>query len=139
MRVAYDVLVILHAVSALIGFGSVAISGAYGAIGRRPGNADELERYFAAPGRAEYLVLVAPVFGVAAMAVRPGGSEFGAAWVMAGFAIWVVASVLLLQVVRPTEARLRAGGPGAARLMWAAGACDALFVIALFLMVTQPG
>lgn len=138
MPVAYDVLVALHALSALIGFGTVAISGAYGALGRRPANAEELKRYFASPGRGEYALLLVPVFGATAMAVRPGGSEFGSIWVISGFVIWAVASVLLLGVVRPAEASLRGGGPGATRLMWAAGACDVLFVLALFLMVTQP-
>jgi hypothetical protein len=49
-------------------------------------------------------------------------------------------------VVRPAERRIRAAGddlaPVAAdarRLMWAAAASDLLFVVALFLMVTQPG
>lgn len=139
MHAAYDVLVALHVACALIGFGAVAISGAYGALGRRSGNAEELKRYLASPGRAEFLILAVPVFGIAAMAIRPGGSEFWAAWAVAGFVIWMVAAVLLLQVVRPAEESLRQGGPGGGRLMWAAGACDALFVIALFLMVTQPG
>ena len=139
MRVAYDVLVGFHVACALVGFGAVAISGAYGALGRRPENAAELKRYLASPGRAEYLILVAPVFGVGALAVRPSGSDFWSLWAIAGLVIWVLASGLLLGVVRPAEDALRRGGTGAARLMWAAGASDALFVIALFLMVTQPG
>ncbi len=138
MHAAYDTLVALHVACGLIGFGAVAISGAYGALGRRGGSSEEIKRYFASPGRAEYLILGVPVFGVAAMAVRPGGAEFGQTWVLLGFGIWVVASALLLQVVRPAEDRIRRGQPAAARLMWAAGACDALFVVALLLMVTQP-
>ncbi|HET9076255.1 MAG TPA: hypothetical protein VFN68_04940 [Acidimicrobiales bacterium] len=138
MRAAYDVLVALHVACAVIGFGTVAVSGAYGALGRRGADSAEVRRFFAAPLRAEYLILAVPVFGAAAMSVRPGGREFGSLWVVAGFLIWGLASFLLLGVVRPAESEVRAGGPGAARIMWAAGACDALFVIALFLMVTQP-
>lgn len=139
MQVAYDVLVGFHVTCALIGFGSVAISGAYGALGRRPENEGELKRYLASPGRAEYLILVAPLFGIAALAVRPSGSDFWSVWAIGGMVIWVTASALLLGVVRPAEESLRTTGTGASRLMWAAGACDALFVIALLLMVTQPG
>ena len=149
---AYDILVGLHVFCAVIGFGAVAISGAYGAIGRnaaapdaRPQAADEVRRYFASASTLEYLVLVAPVFGLAAMAVRPGGSEFRQLWAIAGTVIWGLAGVLLVVVVRPAERAIReAGGDlvpvsdDARRLMWAAAGCDVLFVIALFLMVTQP-
>ncbi len=149
---AYDVLVGLHVLCAVIGFGAVAVSGAYGAIGRhasadgaRPQAASEVRRYFASPSSLEYLLLLAPVLGVAAMSVRPGGSEFGQIWVVAGLFIWVVAGGLLTAVVRPAERRIRGAGEDlgsvtddARRLMWAAGASDALFVLALILMVTQP-
>lgn len=149
---AYDVLVGLHVLCAVIGFGAVAVSGAYGAIGRHAGSGrtrhqttEEVRRYFSSPSSLEYLLLVAPVFGVAAMAVRPGGSEFGHFWAVAGVVIWVAAGGLLTAVVRPAERRIRAAGDDlpsvageARRLMWAAAASDVLFVVALFLMVTQP-
>lgn len=156
---AYDVLVGLHVVCAVIGFGAVAISGAYAAIGRhigsarsRPETEEEVRRYFASDSRLEYLLLVAPVFGVAAMAVRPGGSEFGQLWAIGGIVVWVVAGGLLTAVVRPSERRIRAAAeavaaaptsrpavaPDARRLMWAAAGSDLLFALALLLMVTQP-
>jgi hypothetical protein len=149
---AYDVLVGLHVLSAVIGFGAVAISGAYGAVGRNAGRrgaraqaAEEVQRYFSSGSAIEYLVLVAPLFGVAAMSVRPGGSEFGQLWVVAGLAIWVLAGGLLTAMVRPAERRIRAAGADVAaavedarRLTWAAAASDLLFVAALLLMVTQP-
>jgi hypothetical protein len=138
VRAAFDVLVALHALCAVIGFGTVALSGAYGALGRRGADGPEVRRYFAGPVRAEYLILAVPVLGAAAMAVRPGGSELTDLWVVAGFVIWVAATALLLGVIRPAEDSVRQGGPGAARVMWAAGACDVLFVVALYVMVTQP-
>jgi hypothetical protein len=149
---AYDVLVGLHVVCAVIGFGAVAISGAYGAIGRgaaapgaRPEAAEEVRRYFASGSGLEYLLLLAPVFGIAAMAVRPGGSRFGDAWAVAGVVIWIVAGGVFTAVVRPAERRIRAAGRDVAsvqddarRLMWAGGVSDVLFLVAVFLMVTQP-
>ena len=150
----YDVLVALHVVCAVAGFGAVAVSGAYGAIGRRArdrSGIEEVRRFFSSRSWVAHLLLVAPVFGVAAMAVRPGGSEFGALWAIAGFVIWVAAGALLLGVVRPAEGAVRAAvapepaGPAgslsvaATRLMWAGAASDVLFVVALLLMVTQPG
>ena len=149
---AYDVLVGLHVVCAIIGFGAVAITGAYGAIGRnvgRPGARaeaeDEVRRYFASGSALEYFVLVAPVFGLAAMSVRPGGSEFGQIWAVGGTVIWLAAGGLLTAVIRPAARRIRQAGKDVAevptdarRLMWAAALSDVLFVVALFLMVTQP-
>jgi hypothetical protein len=149
---AYDVLVGLHVLFAVIGFGAVAVSGVYGAIGRhvgrphaRPQAREEVRRYFASLSSLEYFVLLAPVFGVAAMAVRPGGSEFGAIWAVGGVVVWIVAGGILTAVVRPAERRIRAAGEDlaavqgeAGRLMWAAAVSDALFVLALLLMVTQP-
>ena len=149
----YDVLVALHVVCAVAGFGAVAVSGAYGAIGRRARDGsgiEEVRRFFSSRSWVAHLLLVAPVFGVAALAVRPGGREFGALWAVAGFVIWVAAGALLLGVVRPAERAVRdavapeAAGPdgslgaAATRLMWAGAASDTLFVVALLLMVTQP-
>lgn len=149
---AYDILVGLHVAAAVIGFGAVAISGAYGAIGRnaggpgsRPEAAEEVRRYFASGSAMEYLVLVAPVFGVAAMAVRPGGSQFRDIWAVGGTVIWILAGGVLTAVVRPAERRIREAGedvgsvaPEAHRLMWASAVSDVMFVVAIFLMVTQP-
>lgn len=149
---AYDVLVGLHVACAVIGFGAVAISGAYGAIGRnvgRPGiraeASAEVRRYFGSGTALEYLVLVAPLLGLAAMSVRPGGSEFGQIWAIGGVVIWLLAGGVLTAVIRPAVRRIRQAGDDVAsvtsearRLMWAAAVSDLLFVVALFLMVTQP-
>ncbi|MDA8044878.1 MAG: DUF2269 family protein [Actinomycetota bacterium] len=150
---AYDVLVGLHVLCAVVGFGAVAVSGAYGAIARnvesgasRRQSAEEVRRYFASPSSLENLILIAPLFGMGAMAVRPGGSQFGHLWAVSGVVIWIAAGGLLTAVVRPAERRIRSAGDDltpvandARRLMWAAAGSDVLFVVALFLMVTQPG
>jgi hypothetical protein len=108
----YDTLVALHVVSAVIGFGSVAVSGLYGATARhvdRPGPAEEAGRYFRSPGRAEWLVLVVPFLGAGALGLRPSGADFGDTWVIAASLIWLAATALLLGVVRPAERQIRAG------------------------------
>jgi hypothetical protein len=141
----FDVLVGLHVVSAVIGFGSVALSGIYGAAARRSedqGLSEETTRYFGSRGWPELLILAVPVFGAVAIGFRPEGADFGAVWVTGGLVLWALASALLLGVVRPAEKRIRGGGAGlgssGTRLMWAAVACDLLFVVALALMITQP-
>ena len=132
--VAYDTLVALHVISAVVGFGAVAISGVYGAIARNSqggGATEETARYFRSPGRAEWLVLAVPFLGAAALAARPGDDRFGAVWVLAAAAVWLLASIILLAVVRPAERQIRTAQPGGTglvtggrRLMWAAVAMD---------------
>jgi hypothetical protein len=155
---AYDILIGLHVVCVVIGFGAVALSGIYGAIGRdlgrppvRSETVQDLRRFFSSDSKLGWLLVAGPAFGATAMAVRPGGSEFEDLWVIVGEILWVVATVVLLAGVRPSERRIqsavrqdagRMGDPSIAaacrRLMWAAAASDVIFVIALFLMVTQP-
>ena len=141
----YDVLVGLHVVCAVVGFGSVAISGVYGATARRSedqGLSEETARYFRSRGWSELLILAVPVFGAAAVGFRPAGADFGDFWVIGGLVVWAVASILLVWVVRPAEKRIRGGGANlrasGSRLMWAAAASDLLFLVALALMITQP-
>jgi hypothetical protein len=142
----FDVLVGIHVVAAVVGFGAVAISGVYGATAarsREPGAAEETGRYFQSGGWAEFLVLAVPWIGAAALAFRPQGAQFGQVWVIAATAIWLIASVILLAVVRPAEAVLRHGRDridieAGRRLKWGAAASDVCFVAALVLMIGQP-
>ncbi len=141
----FDVLVGLHVVCAVVGFGSVAISGVYGASARRSedrGASEETARYFRSRGWPELLILAVPVFGAVAIGFRPEGADFGDVWVIGGLVVWAVAATLLVGVVRPAENRIRGGGAdfrnSGSRLMWAAAASDLLFVAALALMITQP-
>ena len=137
----YDALVAAHVVCAVVGFGSVALSGVYGAIVSRPGDREETARYFASRGWTELLVLPVPILGAAALAMKPEKGDFADLWVSGGIVAWSAATALLLRVVRPAEASIRRGieveGSGR-RLMWASVATDVLFVVALGLMVTQP-
>ncbi len=107
----YDTLVALHVISAVIGFGSVALSGVYGATAShpdRPGSEEETGRYFRSPGRAEWLVLAVPFLGAGALGLRPSGADFADTWVIAASVIWLAAAALLLGVVRPAERRIGA-------------------------------
>lgn len=139
----YEALVTAHVVFAVIGFASVAFSGVYGALARKPAGSDreEATRFFASRLWTEWFILPVPIFGVAAVAVRPHGGDFSEAWVVIGIVVWALAASLLLGVVRPAEARIRASAnveSSGRTLMWAALVSDVLFVLALAVMVTQP-
>ena len=103
----YDVLVALHVVSAVVGFGAVALSGVYGATARhggRPDEGEEVARYFRSPGRAQWLILLVPFLGAAALGTRPEGADFAAVWVVTAAVVWLAAAVLLLFAVLPPSA-----------------------------------
>ena len=152
----YDALIAAHVVCAVVGFGAVALSGVYGGLVGRPGTQgdrgalhgrraegppEEVSRYFASRGWAEWLIVPVPFLGAAALAVRPSKGDFAEVWVVGGIVIWTLAVVLLLLVVRPAEASIRREEPAlraGRRLMWSSVASDLLFVAALALMVTQP-
>jgi uncharacterized membrane protein len=166
-RAAYDTFIGLHVACALVGFGAVALSGAYGGHARhldssdlgRPAAFEELRRYFRARGLPELLIVVVPIFGALAVAVGPSINSFSQAWIGIGLTLWVVATILLLGVVRPSEAVLRrtvagekaedaealsdgdalAARRAGIRLQWATGATDLIFLVALVVMVTKPG
>lgn len=147
MRAAFDVMVALHVACAVVGFGSVAVSGVYGGIARhpdRPGAAEEAGRYFQGRGWAELSIALVPVFGATAVGLRPGHlGGFGQVWVIAGLAIWAVAAAVLFAVVRPAERDIRGldvdrATAASGRLMWGSVGCDVLFVAALVFMVAQP-
>ncbi|MGH8922768.1 MAG: DUF2269 family protein [Actinomycetes bacterium] len=149
----YAVLVGIHVIVAVVGFGSVALGGIYGFGARRPtrpGTADELRRFFASPSRARVLVVLVPVLGVAALEVQPHGRGLGQAWVIAALALAAAEVALVVAVIRLAERGLRQslhadGGTDrqvltrhAGRMAWAGVASDVVFVVALALMVLQP-
>lgn len=147
----YYALVAAHVVCAVLGFGAVALSGVYGGFARgaqngRPGRVDgnegeEVTRYFASRGWAEWLIVPVPFLGAAALAARPAKGDLGDVWVLGGIVIWVAATALLVGAVRPAEDLIRrgaGGGRAGRRLMWSSIGSNLLFVVALALMVTQP-
>ena len=138
----YDALVALHVVCAVVGFGAVAISGVYGALARDPGNRSETGRYFTSRGLAEWLVVPVPFFGLGALLADDRSGDLTDVWIVGGSIVWIAATAILFAAVRPAEARLRRWEHPARDgriLMWAGIGSDVLFVVALALMVTQPG
>ncbi len=145
-RFVFYVLVGLHVACALVGFGSVALSGVYGFLAVQGDSHEELARYFASPSRLEWLVLAVPFLGAGAAAADPHGHGVVQLWTGLAAVVWLVAAALLLGVVRPAERSLRAGTASGAlpdpasgrRLGWAGVASDVAFLVALQLMIWQP-
>ncbi len=148
-------LLVLHVLSAVVGFGAIFLTGIYAGLGRR--RASEAVRRYFAPGpnwaaRAVYLV---PVLGVALVETSHGTDRFAQPWIWISIVLWVLAAGLAHAVVWPGERRIQvlvleilAGRTGARRpeldracrrVERAAVAIDVAFVATLVLMVAKPG
>jgi len=107
----YTILLMLHVLCAVVGFGTMVATGAQAARARRgpsaPG-ADGVRRYFRPgvnwAGRALYGV---PVFGFALIASSDGAFDSGDGFVVVGLMVWLVAALLAEVVVWPGERRIQ--------------------------------
>jgi len=107
----YDVLVGAHVLSAVIGFGSVGVSGAYAARARSSPSPREdvtVLRYFH-PGKnwAERALLVTPVLGAVLLFAGDRGAV-SEAWPWIGLGAWAVAAALVSAWCWPAERRVQA-------------------------------
>ncbi len=152
----YDVLLILHVATALIGFGSIAVGGLYarrGAASPAPSGEDRLVRFFAPgvdwPAR---LIFVVPALGLA-MLLGGDRPAVGHLWPWLGLAIWFLAAGVATARTWPAEKRaqralsdLAAGeADGLARfrlacrqMEGAAAVVAVCFVAVVALMIVQP-
>lgn len=152
---AYSLVLLLHVVSAVVGFGSLTAAGVFARRARRgpdsPG-ADGVRRYFRPgpnlAGRTLYLV---PVLGFALVGLSRGALSAGDGFVLGGLALWAAAAAIAEAVVWPGERRIRdalaagtwpgddpALGACCARVARAVAVLDAVFVVAVVIMITQP-
>jgi hypothetical protein len=155
----YDLLVVLHVLSALIGFGAVGVTGTYAARARSvadPRCEPQLRRYFReGTNWAERVLVLTPVLG-AALLWGGDRSAVSQAWPWVGLGCWALAAAVASARCWPAERRIQAwlaveagrGETDAAELgrfreacrslQWAASAIVLLFLIAVVVMVGQP-
>lgn len=162
MGTGFHVLVMLHLICVVGGFGGLAYNALYMSLAqRRPagGTSAVLEVNRMVSGLAEALVYAAVLFGIAAVGASHKHIGFGDAWVSAALAVAVAAIGVLHGWIRPNQRRyaavvekLETPAPGEARdaevaslrsyekrvgLGW--GAFNVLVIGAVYLMVFQPG
>ena len=105
----FVLLVFLHAVSGLAGFGSLGFAGTYAsrAAHMRSGTSfedaetEELVRYFERPARFWKAMLLVPVFGVLALLAQPDGKGIDQVWTIGALLVWAAASLLAAGAVMP--------------------------------------
>ncbi|HMC53346.1 MAG TPA: DUF2269 family protein [Acidimicrobiales bacterium] len=143
-------LVVLHVLSAVVGFGAIFLTGVYAGMARRRAS-EAVRRYFRpGPNWAARALYAVPVLSVVLVTTSHGADRYAQLWVWVSLLLWTAATALAHAVVWPGEARIQGllagGGAGAAeldracrRVEGAAAAVDVLFVVALVLMVARPG
>ncbi|HEV3263925.1 MAG TPA: DUF2269 family protein [Acidimicrobiales bacterium] len=150
----YEVVVLAHVLSAVIGFGAVGVAGAYALVlGRRGPNSESVTRYYR-PGVnwAGRVLFVVPVLGFVLIGMShrtPGGYGFSDGWVMVGLLLWAVAALAAEMVLWPTERGLQqlvAAGEWedsahrslTRRMAWTSGALLVIFLASMVVMVAKP-
>ena len=147
---AYDIVLLAHVLSALVGLGAVVVAGGYALALRRSGAASEVVRRYYRPGvnwggRVLFLV---PVFGVALVAMSDGDWSYADGWVTAGLLLWAIVALGAEMVLWPAERRIQAEleDPTSAadvraecgRVAVTAAGVAVLLVVAAVVMVAKP-
>ncbi len=152
----FDLLLVAHMGSALIGFGAIAVTGVQAwraRLGPGSQSADSVRRYFRPGvnwlGRVLFLV---PVFGVSLVLASKHAFGFSDTFVLIGLGLWTTAAVVAELVVWPGERRIQqavsssweeeAGGVKlrgtCLRVAASSAFLCAVFLVAVVIMVGQP-
>ncbi|MGH9067377.1 MAG: DUF2269 family protein [Acidimicrobiales bacterium] len=152
---AFEVVLAAHVVSAVVGFGSIVVTGGYAHLAgsRGDGPSEPVRRYFRpGPNLVSRLIFLVPVLGLA-LAGLGAADDLSQPWLWAGSGLWVLACILAEGVLWPAETRIQRlthlpAGPGADRSELAvasrrasrsAAVIDLCFVAALVIMIGRPG
>jgi hypothetical protein len=146
----YAVIVVLHVLVGVIGFGALGLTGSYARLAAKNPNpyaSEVLRRYFR-PGNnlGARMIYLVPVFGLIALAFS---GDTGKLYPYIGLGIWTAALGVATSTMWPNEIkiqRLMADGEGdKVALVKAAKLCETgamittlLFICALVVMIGQP-
>ncbi len=154
----YRIILLLHIVSAVVGFGGVIAHGAYNAraFASKAGEAATLLRHTQAVTKiAHYAIYAVLLLGIVLIALSDSFFSFAETWVSASFVVWFAVVGVAHGMVRPTVKalldRAEALDPSsdmsadsevtslAKKLATGEGLTQLLLVVALILMVWKPG
>jgi len=106
---AYDLVLLAHVLSALVGFGAVLVAGGFAlALARSGPERESVRRYYRSgvnwAGRVLFLV---PVLGFVLMAMSHGEWSLSDGWITIGLLLWAAAALVAELVLWPTERGLQ--------------------------------
>src|SRR5438270_3655781 len=151
---AYKIVLVLHILAAILGFGSVMLNGIYASeVRKRPGPEGAAiadANYKVSFGVAMWFVYAIPVLGLALVGMSDKAWKFSQTWVWLSLVLWFALVGLVHGVHRPNvrqlDALVRSGRPEPAeierreRLAATMGMVLSLLVVAaLVVMVFKPG
>ena len=119
----YKIVLLLHILCAIIGFGTVILNGLYGREAKRrpgPGGLAITEANLTVSGIAEYFIYAVFLLGLALVLMSDGAWAFRQTWIWLAMALYVVGIGISHGIVFPSARRMRdlaaeltAGGPPA--------------------------
>jgi uncharacterized membrane protein len=161
----YDLVLVLHVLAVIVGFGAVALNGVYGVTAKDTGGTGGLaitKANFKASSIASILIYTVPITGIGLVGLSDGAIEFGETWVWLSFVLYVVGVGVSHAVLLPSAKRsmalqeeLVAAGPGPGpggpppqaaelaalgrRMAMAGTFLNLLLVVIVSLMIFKPG
>jgi uncharacterized membrane protein len=153
MSTGYQVLVMLHLLCVVGGFGALAYNGLYLFLARRrgPSASAALEVNAQISTLAELLIYAAVVFGIAAVGASHSVWKFSQGWVSAAFALAFVDIGVLHGWIKPHQRRFGSTAEQAQasdvavldglekRISLGWGAFNLIVIAIVYLMVFKPG
>ena len=109
----YDLVLVLHLLTVIVGFGTVVLNGIYGAEAKKrqgPGGLAIGEAVEKVGGVAEKVIYLVPVFGIALVFMSDGNWDFGQTWVWLSLLLYVIGIGVSHGVLIPSERRMNALG-----------------------------
>lgn len=107
----YKILLVLHILSVVIGFGGLFFQGVLLRRARRRPAGESLALIEASQAMsfswAVWFVLVVPLFGIGLVASSRGTWSFQQGWVGSGLLLWVIAAGILTGMLRPNQIRIQ--------------------------------
>jgi uncharacterized membrane protein len=150
----YDVVLVLHILASIVGFGTVVLNGVRGAHAKArpgPGGLAIGESAFQVSKIAELFIYTVPIFGIGLVFMSDDAWEFEQAWIAISIVLYIVGLGISHGVMMPSEKKmnaLAAGGPPPhavemealeKKLAIGGTVLNLLLVVIVVLMVFKPG
>jgi uncharacterized membrane protein len=107
----YDVVLVLHILASIVGFGTVVLNGVRGAHAKArpgPGGLAIGESAFQVSKIAELFIYTVPIFGIGLVFMSDDAWEFEQAWIAISIVLYIVGLGISHGVMMPSEKKMNA-------------------------------